>query len=398
MKGVKVLSVVTAMMSFAILLVVPNSIASTTQIGSESFSASDRSLKFEVQHAIERGLKWLEKSQQPEGYWSVAEHPALTGLVLTAFMGEPTGRIKAEAPECVTNGYRYLLSHVQQDGGIYVKDLANYNTSVSMMALTVANEPSYENILRNARNYLVGLQSDFDEKGVPDSMFDGGVGYGSRYEHSDMSNTMFALEALYYTKFMNNDNGTSMARMKELNWPAAIKFIERCQNLPETNDQAWATGDSENKGGFIYFPGDSKAGEMDLQSGGKALRSYGSISYAGLLSYAYADLKKDDPRVQAVIDWLRKNYTLEENPGMGAEGLYYYYHTMAKALSAYEIEDLQLMDGKTINWRKELALKLLNLQNENGMWINENGRWWERDPNLVTAYAVIVLDILHRGL
>jgi len=50
------------------------------------------------------------------------------------------------------------------------------------------------------------------------------------------------------------------------------------------------------------------------RDGRVALRSYGSISYAGLLSYIYADLQRDDPRVQAAFDWLRGNYTLDEIP------------------------------------------------------------------------------------
>ena len=73
---------------------------------------------------------------------------------------------------------------------------------------------------------------------------------------------------------------------------------------------------------------------MDEKSKRVALRSYGSISYAGMMSFAYARVEKDDDRVRAVIDWLGSNYTLDENPGMGQEGLYYYYHLMAKALSA----------------------------------------------------------------
>ena len=129
-----------------------------------------------------------------------------------------------------------------------------------------------------------------------------------------------------------------------------------------------------------------------------ALRSYGSISYAGLLSYIYANLKKDDPRVAAVFDWLRQNYTLEENPGMGPQGLYYYLHTMAKALSLYGVDTLELRNGAKINWRKELAMKLINLQQNDGSWSNGNGRWWERDPNLVTAYAVIALEMIYRGI
>lgn len=359
---------------------------------------SDQSLKNEVQHAIDRGLSWLTKNQQPGGYWSQPDHPALTGLVLTGFMGEPTGRIKSSPPEQVTKGYQFLLGNAKPDGGIYAKDLASYNTSISLVALAVANNPSYEPIIRKARNYTVEQQSDFDKQGVADNPYDGGIGYGGKYQHSDLSNTVFALEAVHYTKYLNNDQSSKEMQLKELNWEAAKKFIERCQNLPASNDQPWASDDPQNKGGFIYFPGDSKAGEMKLDSGKVALRSYGSISYAGLLSFIYADLKKNDPRVQAAFEWLQKNYTLEENPGMGQEGLFYYYHTMAKALSAYGEDKLTLADGKAIDWRQQLVKKLLNLQQGDGSWVNENGRWWEKDPVLVTAYAVISLEILHHGL
>jgi squalene-hopene/tetraprenyl-beta-curcumene cyclase len=83
---------------------------------------------------------------------------------------------------------------------------------------------------------------------------------------------------------------------------------------------------------------------------------------------------------------------------MGKDGLYYYYHTMAKALSIYGVETLTLKDGKTVNWRKDLAKRLMDLQNGDGFWVNESGRWWERDPVLVTSYAVITLEIIARGL
>jgi squalene-hopene/tetraprenyl-beta-curcumene cyclase len=71
---------------------------------------------------------------------------------------------------------------------------------------------------------------------------------------------------------------------------------------------------------------------------------------------------------------------------------------MAKALSAYGVDKLALENGKEVDWRKELALRLLNLQKGDGSWVNENGRWWEKDPVLVTSYAVITLEILYRGL
>ena len=123
-----------------------------------------------------------------------------------------------------------------------------------------------------------------------------------------------------------------------------------CQNTDETAEKLeFAEVTDENRGGFVYFPGDSKAGEEESADGERvALRSYGSMSYAGLLSFIYADLDRDDPRVLAVLDWLGRNYTIEENPGLESQGLYYYYHTMAKALSAAGVGELPLADGSRV--------------------------------------------------
>ena len=170
-----------------------------------------------------------------------------------------------------------------------------------------------------------------------------------------MSNTYLAIESLKITDFLESDQYaklyTDLKNIKKqtLNWQAALKFIERCQNLPEYNDQTWASGDEKNKGGFVYFPGNSKAGEETLPDGKVALRSYGSMTYAGLLSFIYADLKKDDPRVTAAYEWIKNNYTIEENPGMNQQGLYYYYHTMAKALTVLGDDYLLTKDGKSID-------------------------------------------------
>jgi squalene-hopene/tetraprenyl-beta-curcumene cyclase len=52
-----------------------------------------------------------------------------------------------------------------------------------------------------------------------------------------------------------------------------------------------------------------------------------------------------------------------------------------------------------VNWRKELALHLMNQQEKDGSWVNkENARWWEKEPTLVTAYTVMALEFAHRGL
>jgi len=41
---------------------------------------------------------------------------------------------------------------------------------------------------------------------------------------------------------------------------------------------------------------------------------------------------------------------------------------------------------------------LLNKQDPKGYWLNENGRWWERDPILVTSYAMLALERIYYSL
>lgn len=353
---------------------------------------ADLSLKLEVAHAIDKALDWLKKRQNPDGSWSQPDYPALTALVLTSFMAEPAGTYRASKPEFIQRGYLSLLKNVQPDGGIYgaagQMPLENYNTAVSVTALVASHDKAYETTIRRARNYLISLQNN------------GGLGY-NKTGGTDMSNTVLGLEALYYSRYLAEDADAKAvpAGMRELDWKSAIAFIQSCQNLPEYNKQPWVSDDPKNRGGFIYSPDESKAGPEKLESGRTTLRSYGSISYAGLLSYIYADLAKDDPRVQGVFEWLRGNYSVAENPGMGADGLFYYYCTMAKALSALGVDKLNLKDGSTVDWRRDLALRLISLQDGvDGFWVNGNGRWWEKDPVLTTAYALIALEIVHRGL
>jgi squalene-hopene/tetraprenyl-beta-curcumene cyclase len=359
--------------------------------------ARDQSFRNEIELALSRGLTWLQANQNSNGWWSTPDQPAITALALTAFKGDPKDRYQTVEPAWLKQGYSFLLGCVKPDGSIHRTNLVTYNTSISMMALLASGNPKYDPVIRKARQFLVGLQRDFGEKGKLDDVFDGGIGYGSRYEHSDMGNTLAALEALYYSKRLVEDK--NLADTKDLDWAAAIQFLQNCQNLSAYNKQTWASDDARNKGGFIYYPGHSMAGgETNETTGRVALRSYGSISYGGMLSYIYANLKRDDPRVVAVFDWLRANYTLDENPGMGPQGLYFYLHTMTKALTAYGVTELELKDGRKLDWRREVAMRLLNLQRQDGSWFNDNARWLEKDQVLVTSYAVLSLEMIWRGL
>ncbi len=362
------------------------------------------SVRNEVLTSIGKGLAWLQRQQQPNGSLAnplnpdpSADHPALTALPLVAFHYEPTGKASKEYAETLKKGYAYVRSQAQPDGGIYSKGLSNYNTSVALTALLQSGDPQDEPILTRARAFIVGQQA----KGMTKPETDGGLGYGPtavnpKRGHPDLDNTLIALEALHAYKMARPT--VEIPKDQDLNWQAAIDFITRCQNLPSHNKLAWASGDPANKGGFIYFPGSSNAGEQELGGGKTALRSYGSMTYAGLLSFIYADLKKDDPRVSAALEWLNKNYSLEENPGMGRAGLYYYYHLAAKGLATAKVAEIETPDGKKVKWPRELALRLMNLQKGDGSWVNDTPRWMETDPVLVTTYGVLTLEIVYNQL
>jgi squalene-hopene/tetraprenyl-beta-curcumene cyclase len=178
---------------------------------------------------------------------------------------------------------------------------------------------------------------------------------------------------------------------------AAVAFASHLQNRSESNNQPWAGND----GGFIYTDadgGNSPAGELTGPDGRKMFRSYGSMTYAGLKSMIYAGLSHDDPRVKAAWDWITRNWTLDENPGLkngtgnsAESGLYYYYHTAARALHAYGQPIITDPQGAQHDWRLELIDKLTSLQKPDGSWVGQS-KWMENNPTLATSFAILAMQ------
>ena len=353
------------------------------------------SLENEVAQSITRGVRWIESQQDKSGAWSDPKNPAITALALLSILrSQDSGPRAASVTE---NGFRFLRSHVQPDGGVYGEGLSNYNTAISLLAFLQLGAQEDAVIIRNARAFLVRQQA---EQMVRPEL-NGGIGYGPsgvspKRQHPDLDNTLVSLEALRACELAASTS-ESPDKGVHLDWAAAIAFVSRCQNLPATNPMEWVSNSESELGGFVYYPGFSNAGEVDEPGGRKALRSSGSMSYAGLLSFIYADVSKDDQRVQAALGWLQRNFTLEENPGLGKQGLYYYYHLMAKALTASKTTTLHA-SGKTHDWARELAIELINRHESAGFWVNETGRWMEKDAVLVTAYGLLTLELIKTRL
>jgi squalene-hopene/tetraprenyl-beta-curcumene cyclase len=334
----------------------------------------------ELQAVVRKGVDFLRTRQGSDGSFA----PRLAGPGVSAVVAAALLR-NGSSPEdpLVARTLAYLESRVQKDGGIYDKFLANYTTSVALMAFAEANRNGkYDNVIKRASEFLKGLQYD-DSKVPPSDPRYGGTGYEGK-QRPDLSNTQYFLDALQAAGIPKDDPAVRRA----------LHFVARCQNLagPEANDLPFAAKASpDDQGGLVYSPVEDDKGRDRTPQGG--LRSAGAMTYAGLKSFLYAGIDKNDPRVQGALRWIRAHYTLDENPGMGQAGLFYYYHTFAKAMAALGEDQFEDAKGVKHDWRRELFEALKKRQRPDGSWVNAKDRaFGESTPDLATAFALLSLS------
>lgn len=346
-----------------------------------------------------------EKQDKATGAWGVKDgavaFPAITALALAGLLDEP-GLAKDDA--AVAGAIAFLLKSQKEDGAIFTGALPSYNTSIAAATLAKVNDPKAKDAVAKAAQYLKSIQCgsgttlpagtvDAPPQVDKSHPFYGGWGYG-RHGRPDLSNTQWALDALHAAGVPKDDPA----------FQRAIVFLQRCQMADAVNDQSYADGSKQ--GGFIYSTSESKdkvgSGQTNggmieetMDDGKKVsrLRCYGSMTYAGFKSYLYAGLAPDDDRVKLARAWMCENYGLDENPGAGKNGLYYYYVTMARALAASGDSTLSLKGSnpREVNWAHDMIDKLATLQQADGSFKPLDERWMESDPVLITAYSLIAL-------
>jgi squalene-hopene/tetraprenyl-beta-curcumene cyclase len=329
---------------------------------------------------IEDGIAYLHERQLSDGSWSSSV--GITSLATLAFLNAGYD----ETYPTVKKAIQYILANRNLDGSF---GSGTYETSTAVWVLVATHNPDYHDEISAAKDWLIKAQSDEEDGTPPDDLCYGGWRYGISSHDGDLSNTQFALMALdaAYTELglkkpdPNDPNGWAFK---------AIKFISRCQNRPASNDQPWAhdtTQPSYNDGGFIYHPkGWSLAG---------GTKSYGSMTAAGIWSLRLCGVDVNDGRIQNALKWLAKNEdgSFDDNPGHPYDQprcfLYYYYLTLAKALTMCFLQKLGEVD-----WYNALSTKLIDLQCNDGHWVNAPAsHGWEDNPDLATSYAILSLQV-----
>jgi hypothetical protein len=339
-----------------------------------------------ARESVDKAIAFFRTQQGPTGSLApkAAHEGSVTAIAVAAMLD--TKRIAVNDP-MIAKAMAFMETQVQPDGGIYAKGATgqhNYSTSVGLIAFVAADKDGkYKSVRDNAIKFLRGMQ--WQEESTGQNKVDqndvryGGFGYDSK-KNPDLSNSAFTIEALTAAGLSRDD--PAMKR--------AMVFLRRCQNFTGEggNDKPHGSP-SEQDGGFIYNPFETKSPDGKSNTGG--LRAYASMTYSGLKSFVYAGLTKDDPRVQAAMTWIGKNYKLDQNPGMGKSGLFYYYQVFGKALHAANIDKLPVEKGEPKDWRADLVKQLVSTQQADGSWVNTDKRWMEADPRLATGFSLSAL-------
>jgi hypothetical protein len=368
-----------------------------------------------IDQTLSSAARFLLGCQSADGGWHsdvygpFKEGPCLTPLVLRTLLTMPASKDR-EAP--YRKGAAYLASLVQSDSVIDAGPHGiAYPVYTSAGAVQVLSQPCnvHHQKARDAwLTYLRERQLTEDLGWEPTDKPYGGWGYSPQLPRkpkpgeplpplteSNLSATRFALEALR----------ASVPRLSQpwhvadAAFQKAQVFVQRCQNY---NDDAQQREADFDDGGFFFIYDDpvrNKAGVAGKDRlGRERYASYGSATADGLQALLLCGKPLDDSRVIAARTWLEANFRGDLPPGKYSEerdhnrGAVYYYYcwSVAQALRAVQVKELQTSQGK-VRWAEELADQLIQRQRHDGSWLNPLVPQREDDPLVATCLAAQAL-------
>lgn len=328
------------------------------------------------------GTAWLLSQQQADGRLVPGDRFAVGVTALgTLALCAPGGTL-AKQP-AITSALGFLRSFRQLDGGFYdpKEGHALYGTALMLQVFAATGSGGKAEIAA-ARDFLLGQPNHGDDCGFAADAT--GV--------PDLHATTAAIDGLVAAGVDPTD-----ARLK-----AALRFVERCQDRSSGDGREWVTGG----GGAVYSPDVRIAGGDHDTSGAAAAQvpvAYGSMTHALIADLIVLGVSPDDERIQAALRWTGQNWTVDRHPGRPAgraqEGLFGYYAAAAKCFHLLGVSSLATADGRTIDWRNDLAQALRDRAQVQRLpdgstgvvWRNAADRWGEALPHLTTAYALLTL-------
>ena len=322
------------------------------------------------EQAVERGLAWLAQHQHADGHWSIHEFPckdhqctghgsfhsdtAATGLALLAFLGAGYTHQSGEHQAIVDRAVKWHLQHQKPDGDLFADEsefVWFYSHGMAAIALCEAygltKDPALREPAQKALDFIVkGQHPEF-----------GGWRYRPKFE-SDTSVSGWQLMAL------------KSGEMAGLNVPKeAYAGVARFLDSVESKS---------SPGQFAYHP--SKPASL-------------AMTAEGLLMRQYLGAKRNDPRLIAGAEYLRKHL-----PNLDERDSYFWY---------YGTQVMFHMQGEFWDeWNARLRDTLVNSQLKDG---GSSGSWNPDRPtpekwgtaggrHYVTCLNLLMLEVYYRHL
>jgi hypothetical protein len=320
-----------------------------------------------TENAVALGLQWLERQQHRNGLWSLSgpyadgsssENPqAATAMALLAFQGAgytPAGDTQHPYTRVVRRGWEALLKLMDENGKFF-EGVPSRHQLYTQAQCTIAlcelyamtGDNQYYDAAQKAVDYCVAIQSPAG---------------GWRYEPGeagDMSVTGWFVMAL------------QSARMAGIEVPSLVfeKIEQFLDSVQRGDDKGYDVGSR-----YSYLPNQ-----------GATL----AITAEGLLCRQYLGWPRDDPRLNAGVEYLVANL-----PEWNNRNVYYWY---------YATQVLHHMEGKP--WREwnEVMRKLLpehqESRKERGSWDPRGDRHGDAGGRLyVTCLSIYTLEVYYRHL
>ena len=275
---------------------------------------------------------------------------------------------------------------MQADGGMYKPGSAiqNYETSIAIMCFAQARikMAGIKSLIKAADHYVKSIQWGAD--GSIDAVGHQlrRRGYGRSKTRPDLSNTSFLLDALEAAGDESNDQAVKRA----------LVFVSKCQNL-KTKYNPTPLADKVSGRRILLHHAPMAGASMAGKSENGGLRSYGSMTYAGLEEHDLRRPDPDDERVKGRHRLDQEELRPEQQSRYADQtGLYYAYNTFSKAMDALGKDTF--IDDKGVDhaWKAELLTELAKRQKEDGSWVNGTPQFQENDPKLVTGYVLLVFS------
>lgn len=374
-----------------------------------SFAERDASPPSKAKESLIRTVDYLWSKQSPDGSWRSETYGLLkSGQSLTPFVLFVLSEVRndmAPPPEGAVEKSMDFLRRMGNKNIIHgradpdILDYPNYATAYALRCFLRYGQEDDKTRIDDLARYLV-LQQFAEAAGFsPDSPAYGGWGFGINQRPTlssfvDLSHTRRVLAALAEANKIDVEIKSR-----------ALCFLSLLQKSPkETRSPLIPTKSPITSGfipppydgGFFSSPNVSYANKgriaKDPLAGRPYYRSYATATCDGVLALLATGVPQTDDRVLDAVRWLERHSGWNLPPGIPAEHSepwaesMIYYHCAARAQVFNELAIAK-------DWRRNLCTFLAERQNEDGSFLNPQGRLMkEDDPILCSALALIALN------